>query len=308
MNSKITCYIDEVEKIISGKYVQPITVEIDPSNGCNLNCSFCMYKKTNQKNLNIDINIYRSVVEQLYVEGTKSITFTGGGEPTINKNFNEMVEFALSYSFEVGLITNGVLLDRVSNQDKFKFIRVSLNAASPEMYRKITGRDYFEKVIDNMKRSIKEDVFIGWSFVVSEENKHEIELAAEIAKKIDVKYIQFKPAVYHDGDEFNNYQVPHDQDIIDTRRYKAKDSLPCSISHLIGIIGADANVYYCCQYRGEKTFSLGSLKYNSFKEIWQRRFDMFVDVSKCPHCRGMNYAVEYEKMKKSILFDHRHFL
>lgn len=311
MGNKVLLYLDKIEKIMNGEYVQPVTVEIDPSNRCNLNCSFCMYSEY-RKNNNVDLNIedYNRVINELSLEGTKSITFTGGGEPTMNPKFNHMVEMALAYDFEIGLITNGIKLLEVKNKKLFKFIRVSLNAATRKTYEEITGKDYFNIVINNIEIAIRQGAFIGISYVVNEINNKEIENAKDLAESLGVKYIQYKPSVYHNGDIFNQYCISsNNEKVISTKRYKAIDDTPCKISELIGVIGADSNIYYCCQYRGNELFKLGSISSDTFRSIWSNRKKIFVDVSKCPHCRGMNYAKVYKSVEKnSVFFDHKHFL
>jgi len=186
-----------------------------------------------------------------------------------------------------------------------------LNAATRSTYKKITGKDHFLTVVEQMKSTIERGAFVGWSFVVSPDNVHEIDQARALAKEIGVKYIQFKPA-YINGElfKFDDIYSRSDDNTIYTKRYKQHSSLPCDIAHLVGIVGADANVYYCCQHRGDKIYSLGSLKEKSFEEIWKKRLDWFVDWTKCPHCRYMNYAKEYEAFinHNDLFFSHRYFL
>ena len=42
--------------------------------------------------------------------GSKAITFTGGGEPMIHKNFGEILEYTKSLGYYCGLITNGSVI------------------------------------------------------------------------------------------------------------------------------------------------------------------------------------------------------
>lgn len=303
--------MDEISDIKKGKDVYPITCEIDPSNACNLNCSFCMYAKGLKKNRDIlPWKTYYNLITELKILGVRSITFTGGGEPLMNPRFNDMVSEAHSVGFEIGLITNGTLLDRVENLNYFKFIRISLDAYDKKSYEKIKGKDLFNKVIKNIIRVTKRKVTdIGISYVVCEDNVNGIEEIQEILSGIGIKYIQFKPAWINGG----KFELPEgisgDKTII-TDRYIAKNNLPCLIAGLIGIVGADSKVYFCCQYRLNKKFCLGSLEEESFASLWKKRKNIVPDISKCPQCRYQNYAEGYEifSQPKYTFLKHKNFL
>lgn len=297
MENKIIYYMDKINKLKFGEYVSPISCEIDPSNKCPLSCNFCLYKKYNEENrVNLPWDVYYSVIHQLKAEGVKSITFTGGGEPTCNPRINSMIDLALSLDFEIGMITNGVLVDRIKYPEKFKFIRISINAGNAGDYQKITRTGVFETVVNNTKTLIDKGAFVGWSFVVSPDNKESIGEAKFISKVVGVKYIQYKPA-WIDGSEYTNYKIPGSNTTIDTERYKAEDNLPCLIAHLVPVVGADAKLYYCCQKRGIEKWSIGSLQTNSFRGLWQKRLEWIPhSVESCPNCRYMNYVHAYEKL------------
>ena len=44
--------------------------------------------------------------------GAKAITFTGGGEPMIHKDFYEILVTSKKLGFDCGLITNGSIITR----------------------------------------------------------------------------------------------------------------------------------------------------------------------------------------------------
>jgi len=297
MYRKICYYLDEVDNILSGKVQYPVSCEIDLSNRCQNDCYFCMFKKYIKENeIDLDYDVYEQLIEDLKSVGTKSITFTGGGEPLLYPRFEDAIYLAVNSGFEVGLVTNGVDLDGYFHLiPYFKFIRVSLDAACRETYHKIKGQDNFGFVIDNLKQvtKIKENTTIGLSFVICKENKYEIEEAKFLAKSLKVDYIQFKPCY---GERIED--IKPDNKTIVTPRYKVRGSLPCAIAGLVAIVGADSNLYYCCQKRGYENFVLGDLRTYSFKELWKKRSSFKPDISSCFTCRYMNYAQGYKKFSK----------
>lgn len=311
MDRKILYYLDKVESLIDGNAEMPVTVEIDPTNRCQLNCEYCMFKvlRNGPDKEDLPMGLYRYLLLDLKKIGVKSITFTGGGEPLLNSQFSKMVEWAEMLEFEYGLITNGLRLHKIDRPDKFKFIRVSLDAATGETYGKLKRANGFYAVIENIKTTINKGALVGLSYVVNEINRHEIEQAQELAKELGVAYIQFKPA-WQNGVPYTDYEIHGELQTIDTKRFKAEDRIPCAIAGLIGIVGADARVYYCCQYRGEERYCLGDLRHATFPQIWERRPQLIPDIGRCPNCRYMNYTNAYKKLIEggTLFFKHRNFL
>jgi len=312
MDNKILYYIDQVEKVQRGEFVPPITCEIDPSNKCPLDCSFCMFKKyINASNATLDYDIYLRLIYELHSLGTQSITFTGGGEPLMHPKFENLVRAALSLNFEVGLVTNGVLLDKVSfdTLEQFRFIRVSLDAGDGKTYKTVKGCDYFKKVVKNIKRATKANSTVGISYVVTPQNKHTIEEAYKLAEDINAAYIQVKPAIIN-NQPYRDYEDPTGKKLIRTPRFTPKTKLPCQIAQLVGVVTADSAVYYCCQARGIPYMSLGRLYESSFKELWQKRLKFKSNPKECAPCRYMSYANAYTELTEcgDLFFQHRRFL
>jgi MoaA/NifB/PqqE/SkfB family radical SAM enzyme len=311
MDEKIYYYLDQVDRLMKGEFVGPVTCEIDPSNKCPLRCGFCMFENYLEENrVNLDYTIYESLLCELKELGTKSITFTGGGEPLAHPKIGCMIEDAINMGFEIGLVTNAVLLDKIEDHlDKFMFIRVSLDAYTREMYKDVKGGDFFDKVISNIKMAVSKNKTVGISYVINEKNNYNLELAQELADELGVAYIQMKPA-YINGGTFKDYKLPDGKVVIKTDRYMAEDHIPCSIASLVGVVSATGAVYFCCQFRGNDNFKLGDLHLDPFGKIWERRLEMKPDISKCPQCRYMNYAKAYKEIleKGTLFFKHRNFL
>jgi MoaA/NifB/PqqE/SkfB family radical SAM enzyme len=312
MDNKIYYYLDQVEKLERGEFVSPITCEIDPSNACNLKCGFCMFgdwRANHSEHLELDM--YISLIGELHQMGTKSITFTGGGEPLMNKDFNLMAKVAKSLGFQIGLVTNGVLLDRIERPEDFLFIRVSLDAYNAEDYKKVKGMDLFDRVLRNITETLKRNKIIGLSYVVGPDNNKELHKAEELANELGVSYIQIKPSYMNDRKEiFTDFEYPDGRPVIGTQRYLPEDNVPCNIAALVAIVGANGDVYYCCQGRGIDRLTLGNLKDKTLKEMWTERLSLKPNVSLCPMCRYMNYTKAYKSILEDgdLFFQHRYFL
>jgi len=236
MEKKIYYYLDKVEAAERGETVFPISCEIDPSNMCQCECSFCLFAKYRKENKEfLDWDIYRQLLKDLLSVGTKSITFTGGGEPLTHPRFTTMADMALLAGFEIGLVTNGIGLNKVLHPSDYKFIRVSLDAHNSETYSKVKGAVNFHTVLLNIKNTILKKATVGLSYVVCEENKGGIKEAQKLATELGASYIQFKPA-WNNGSIYKDYDISDTKTTIKTNRYLADDVLPCAIAGLVGVV------------------------------------------------------------------------
>lgn len=169
----------------------PKVMLIEVTNACNHACSFCANKEMTRKRGSIDLSLLDSILVQSYRLGTREVGFYSTGEPFLYKHIDAAVRRAKEIGMEyVYVTTNGALLDekriKRSIESGLDSIKFSINAATRETYKVVHGHDDFYKVVRNIK-FIKEyrdrhdiPLKIGISYVLSDENRNERELAARM--------------------------------------------------------------------------------------------------------------------------------
>lgn len=114
--NKLLKHIDRIADIMNETPVIPINVEIDLTNRCNLGCQGCHMaylhsrgvhakRRTHETGDIMDTELAISIVRQLAAVGVRSITWTGGGEPTLHPDIAEIIRYTL---IPQGIYTNGV--------------------------------------------------------------------------------------------------------------------------------------------------------------------------------------------------------
>lgn len=133
---------------IRGKYY-PYDISIELTSRCNFNCQFC-YKRSTTKGTDLNFELINNIYYKL-AGRTKEIRFMGG-EPTINKNFEEIIE-KYSSSFLISVVTNGSMLYKLkrSTIEKIDAIQFSLYGYSASSYINNTGTNTW----NNLKKSIQ---------------------------------------------------------------------------------------------------------------------------------------------------------
>lgn len=342
---KILNHLDRIEALDEGKKPFPVSCEIDPSNLCNHKCVWCYFAKSRKSiQENIPKKILFNVIKELAEGGTKSITFTGGGEPLANPSTIDAIKLTKGSGIQCGLVTNGGLLSENINKiiiQNCSFVRISLDAGTFETHRQLhkpknEKNDNFNNIMKNIENLVIErerkhkNITIGVGFLVHKTNYMEIQALAEILKNVNVDYLQIRPInipgnldytkVWNDAqpiiertmklsnEKFRIFPVQrrYYEILCDIRNYTK-----CMIHNLLTVIGADSKVYLCSLFRGIEKYSFGSLKEKSFKEIWngERRKNIVetLNINKCPNCRynGYNEILEYLSSKNKI---HANFL
>lgn len=317
-----------MRRVVKGEMVIPPEIEIHPSSRCNKGCIFCIGDdERGVRGLLLERDIFIKIIEDMRAYNLKQgssdlhikrLRFTGiRGEPLVNPATKEAMQKAIDYGFEVGLVTNGILLtDKVRQVIvNGKFIQVSLNAATAETFSRESHvvANIFEKTVTNIKELVRlkhemgTNLEIGLSFVITKENYKEIPEFVRMAKKLGVNYARFRaPEGRITGTistaqwkEINAYleELKKLEDnsfkILLTDATEKGVFIPdfksCPAHSLLGFVGPDHNIYPCTHVEHKAHSSFGSLRTRSFQDIWEgkerRKFIQEFNPSEtCPSC------------------------
>lgn len=330
---KVLCWRDRIDTILEGDIPPPVAVEIDPSNLCTQNCVWCMFKDFKQRER---VSLGSTIMEDLIVDlggiGVKAITFTGGGEPLVNPATPEAMALASRLGIQVGLVTNGDRLEReyVFNavSETCRYVRLSIDAGSDGTYfrlKKPRNRDQLTRNLELMRRLIDGGFTgdVGAAFLIHPDTYRELPLLISRLEDVGASYLQVRPCI---GVEFNPAMINFSRDVVDGYRGKLRiyanfkrfdeirygmDFQRCRATPLLGIVGADAKMYICCQFRGNSDYVIGDLKEKRFSEQWGREIHRKaierIDLSRCPPCR---YSMFNHIIEEVFIDDrmHRNFL
>ncbi|MDU8923938.1 GTP 3',8-cyclase MoaA [Pasteurellaceae bacterium LIM206] len=127
---------------------------------CNFRCTYCLpdgYHPNGDKDKFLGVNEIRRVVQAFAAMGTQKVRLTGG-EPTLRKDFLEIVENIRKVDgiHTVALTTNGYRMAKEVEQWRkagITSINVSVDSLDSRMFRTITGENKFHEVMLGIDRA-----------------------------------------------------------------------------------------------------------------------------------------------------------
>ncbi len=179
----------------------PIHIQLEPTTACNLRCKTCVRAKAIATPQHLSVDHFQRVLQQIRPD---KITFSGLGEPFTNVNLLDMIGLAKQQGCSINTTTNATLLrqdtcDRIVKSG-LDLIKISIDGASRETYRKVRGEDKFHQVLDGIralteakKRHGSSTPFVRLNYVMFRDNYQDIAATVELAEKLGVNAIYFQP-------------------------------------------------------------------------------------------------------------------
>lgn len=204
---KMFCYVD---RVLNDR--RPITADIFLTNYCNNKCPYCTYGRWE-----LDADAYSMKYEDFvkYAErlrnlGVQGMILTGGGEPTVCKDFKKIAEWLEAQGIHYGVNTNFNRAEFI----KPDYLKVSLDGWDEDSYEESRGVRAYEKVRDNIAR------YASWKKVNSPwttlgiqrvvQNYEDVEKFYKANKDLPVDYISFRPVESTGGDFYNDEYTEQD--------------------------------------------------------------------------------------------------
>jgi len=173
---------DKLEAYKRGDANTIISTHISPEGSCNLKCSYCSVanRDTHER---IELSAIKEYVLKLKSLGLKACILSGGGEPTLYPEFNELVSWLHdSMNLKVALITNGTQSNRVNVWNMFSWVRVSIN-----------NFPNWDTRIKIPIAELNSQCVVGLSMIYSGKNIEILNDVSHVATRMKAKYIRLLP-------------------------------------------------------------------------------------------------------------------
>lgn len=213
------------------KPLAPIEASLDPINVCSLRCHFCnasryLLNLPKDKMIRLPDEHYINLIKFLSDWGVLAICHGGGGEPTLHTKLVDALLTAKDLGMDNSIATNGIHFDDKlieTSANTCRWIGISVDSATADIYKLLRGEDYFNKTITTIKKLskyVKDNKLncdIAYKFLIYPENMHEIYNACKLAKDLGALTFHARPCdLYHQGisSSYKNKKLNYDIDLI----------------------------------------------------------------------------------------------
>lgn len=319
--AKLLLHLDRIVDINAGRHPAPVNVEIDLTNRCNLGCDDCHFahvhtrgplakRRTHDSGDEFAYPLIDNVLQQLAAAGVRSITWTGGGEPTLHRFFDAVID---DCPLPQGLYTNGTQIDEIRAdllRRRCEWVYVSMDCHTRESYKAYKKADAFERACQGVRNlaDAQGRATVGVGYLIHAENWMDIPAMIQHGLSLGAHYVNFRPIINFDpalqsrpagGLEWIDAARPTleraaqmDKVIVDVERFAMLRNWHghpyklCQWAQLQTVITPDARVWTCVNRRGFNGDALGDLSLEPFAEVWKRS-RAYPVTSQCRvMCRG----------------------
>lgn len=303
------------------KKILPAQVDIDLTNVCNQDCYYCnsadfraampVQKKYTEYIALLDrLATWRAHSPNSYGT-THTITYPGGGEPTVLTGYEYVIEHTIDHGFLTSITTNGSNLDKlldsitVEKLRKIAWIGIDIDAGTESLYeeirRSLTTKSLFTKVCDNARGLIEAGVNVDFKCLINPLNDNEESMndLFALVKQIKGRALYFRPVIVNNRAHqiteqilarlerlSKEHQVPY---WINTNKTLPRNYKKCHQMFHFPVFCATGKIYICCEGRGNPQFELADWDSGDFRDSWlnERHYEIYnkTRVEFCAPCR-----------------------
>jgi len=272
-------------------------IYLEITNGCNLNCDFCI--KNRRKVTTVTIDNYKYIIDKIK-NHTKEIYLHILGEPLLHKDINYFINYATTNDILVNITTNGYLINKIKDNSNIHRLNISLHSYDEKYNIDIdTYLNNIFEVIDKLrdKTYVTLRLWVGGSntkYILEYiNNRYNTNISAiQLDKKIKISSNLLI-------DRFHEFIWPD----LNNDYYSEFGTCRGLIDH-IGIL-SDGTIVPCC-LDSEGIINLGNIYNNNLEDIFNKSIvkemkDGFKKNYKCQElCRHCSFleVKENRKVKK----------
>ncbi|MCD4794581.1 MAG: radical SAM protein [Bacteroidales bacterium] len=263
----------------------PVSISVEPTSFCNLECPECPAgkKELTRFNGNIDFGLYRKIIDEFSPYLLNLILYFQG-EPYLNKEIFKLIEYsAKEKKVFTTSSTNGHYLNEENAEKTIRSgldrLIISVDGTTQEVYEQYRKKGDLNKVTEGIKNIVhwkkklkSKTPQIVLQFLVFKFNEHQINDIKLLSKKLGADKFELKSAQIYNFENDTTFIPTNDKysryKKAETGKYIIKNKLKnrCKRMWESSVITNTGDVLHCC-FDKNADYSYGNLKETSFKKL-----------------------------------------
>lgn len=263
----------------------PLAIAIETSNDCNSKCIICPRQELTRPVGNMSIVLFNKIIDELYTQGVqlRKLFLHWMGEPLMNPRIAEMIDYSQHKQVAEIIVmgTNAIRLEGETSHDIISAgldeIFISLDANTPQTYKKIKGNDvHFHTIEHNIREFIKlkqsmqsHKPYIRLKMLKSELNTHEIDdFIDKWQGLVDEVYVEEDLNLWNGTSQLVNSALKNDINL-DENDQKNQNRYPCERLWYQLAISMDGKVVPCIADWNMSSI-VGDVSNQNLFDIWNQ--------------------------------------
>jgi mycofactocin radical SAM maturase len=281
----------------------PICLTWELTYACNLACVHCLSSSGRRDPRELSTAECKAVIDELQRMQVFYVNI-GGGEPTVRKDFWELVDYATAHDVGVKFSTNGSRIDAAVAQrlaaSDYVDVQISLDGATAEVNDHVRGAGSYATAIAAMEH-LQAAGFAGFklSVVCTRQNIGQLDEFKAIADRYEaqLRLTRLRPSgrgadvwdelhpLPEQQRELHSWLLAHGEDVLTGDSFfhlsAYGESLPglnlCGAGRVVCLIDPVGDVY-ACPFAIHDEFLAGNVRDSGgFTEVW-RNSDLFLEL------------------------------
>ena len=278
------------------------------SSYCNYRCPYCfvVLYDLNKPDTDLSLDEMKTLLDEAKVLGAKTLVIPGRGEPFLDKNFWDIIEYATLLGYWIVIYTNGFHLDKEKIQ-RLKQLSVSLylktDSFDQVVYEELVGiENSYSKFMQNLNTLLSDFhepetidgkivSRLGMNSVVTKQSANSIDELYNFCQKHLIYYTCRSPVKVGQADKTWEYLVGSDVEKLQAtgKRYASRSFTSATPKGQCGIyrfgltIENNGDIYVCPDAR-ENFKPIGNVKNNSLSELIEIRNKKYPLNSESGYC------------------------
>lgn len=282
----------EAQAVTRGDYPAPRMVIFHLNYRCNHSCVGCDFRAENRaQSYNPPTADLWRIADAIIASGAEAVELSGGGEPLLAPDVDQLIRRFHRAGLAVGLLTNGSqltgrILDTVIRC--CRYVRVSIEAGSPRVFCRVKGLSdagEFDRVVANVRAAVarreklRSRITISLKYTVGTLNAADLGSAARLAASLGVDALQFRP---YENCAITLRDPRPAQRQLETlkKRYAGKLAVTgdlrfprpherCRFNPFFATVDSYGDVFLCPYYRHRRQrHRIGNVLKQSWRDLW----------------------------------------
>ncbi len=311
LGDKMLQHCEVLNDIQNNKKWRPITFQLVPTAVCDFNCHFCSVKNRD-KTVSMPFEWIEKGLRDFRELGAKAVEITGGGNPLLYTQINEIISLASELGYDIGIISNSINPGKhltPESASKLKWYRASLSAW--ENLRE----DYID-IVNSYDFSVIPEGKLSFSYIINSETTEErLRKIAEVVKqRPDAKFVRIAPNCLEKEtlETFKDKWQPIIEKIDPDNKFFMKEISQhytpypdyCAVGMIRPYVCEDGNIYACSSFllrnrKLEPEWIIGHI--TDVKGFYEKANKLFEE-------KGVPYEVPIDKCFHCLLYNNNKFL